>query len=449
VHAEPAAATVVRMRTPRVFALALVMAALLAACGRSDEPDTDRIIASPLASDVPSTSPGATAPASSGGGAGATSGGAAATDASGTRRNTPKPTAPPNLANAKVKLTKVASIDDPVAMATRTGDSAIYVAQRHPGTIRPVRSGKVGRAVLDIGSQISTGNEQGLLGLAFSSDGKKLYVYFTSKTGSGLAGDDVLREYSFSNGRATSPRDVLRIADPEGNHNGGNVVFGPDGYLYIGPGDGGGAGDAHGVSGNGQNINVLLGKILRIDPRASGSAAYTSPKDNPFVGKDGRDEIWAYGLRNPWRFSFDRSTDDLWIGDVGQNEWEEVDYDPHSSGGGDNYGWRRMEGTHSYNGGTPPAGHHGPIYEYSHDHGCSITGGFVYRGSKIHDLKGAYVFADFCGGELEAFVQDGGRANGHRLLGPKLEQLSSFGQSASGEIYVMSLGGGLYRIDQA
>jgi glucose/arabinose dehydrogenase len=340
-------------------------------------------------------------------------------------------------------------IADPVAMATRSGDSAFYIAQRHAGTIRPVRDGKVGSPILDIHTQISTGNEQGLLGLAFSSDGKKLYVYFTSATGSGPAGDDVLREYTLSGGRATSPRDLIRVADPEGNHNGGQIMFGPDGYLYVAIGDGGGAGDMHGATGNGQNLNALLGKILRIDPKPSGSSPYTIPDGNPFVGRDGRDEIWAYGLRNPWRFTFDKATGDLWIGDVGQNQWEEVDFDRKSSGGGDNYGWRRMEGTHSYAGGTPPPGHHAPIYEYSHDQGCSITGGYVYRGTKIHDLVGAYVFADFCAGELRAFVQNGGRATGHRLLGPKLGQLSSFGQSKSGELYAMTLAGGLYRLDRA
>jgi glucose/arabinose dehydrogenase len=434
----------------RRLGLALVMAALLAACGNNNEPDADRIISSPEAAatvpDVVTASPGATSGTSGDAGATASS---APTQGAVTNRKTASPTSPPNLAAARVKLTKVVSIDDPVAMALRPGDSAFFIAQRHLGTIRPIRDGKVGSPILDIGSQISTGNEQGLLGLAFSSDGKKLYVYFTAKSGSGAAGDDVLREYTLSSGRAASPRDLLRVADPEGNHNGGNIAFGPDGYLYVALGDGGGAGDTHGTIGNGQNINVLLGKILRIDPKPSGSSAYTIPNDNPFVGRDGRDEIWAYGLRNPWRFSFDKATGDLWIGDVGQNAWEEVDFDRRSSGGGDNYGWRRMEGSHSFGGGTPPSNHHGPIYEYSHDEGCSITGGYVYRGTKVHDLIGAYVFADFCEGLLRAFVQKGGEATGHRFLGPKLGQLSSFGQSKSGELYAMTLAGGLYRLDRA
>jgi glucose/arabinose dehydrogenase len=425
------------------------MAALLASCGGDDGSDADRIIASPdvtaSAAATQISSPRATA----GSGGARSTARAASTQAQSARTSAPRPTTAPNLAAARVKLTKVVDISDPVAMATRAGDSAFYIAQRHAGTIRPVRDRKVGSPILDIGSQISTGNEQGLLGLAFSSDGKKLYVYFTAKSGSGPAGDDVLREYTLSSGRATSPRDLLRVADPEGNHNGGAIHFGPDGYLYVALGDGGGAGDMHGATGNGQNLNSLLGKILRIDPKPSGSSAYTIPDGNPFVGRDGRDEIWAYGLRNPWRFSFDKSTGDMWIGDVGQNAWEEVDFDRKSSGGGDNYGWRRMEGTHSFAGGTPPEGHHAPIYEYSHDEGCSITGGYVYRGSKIHHMKGAYVFADFCEGLLRAFVQEGGRAKEHRFLGPKLGQLSSFGQSKSGELYAMSLAGGLYRLDKA
>jgi glucose/arabinose dehydrogenase len=440
------------MRSRRVVALALVMAALLASCGGDDDPDADRIIASPDApTSAVATATGSPAANPTVGGAQATTG-AASTQAPTRRTSAPRPTSAPNLAAAKVKLTKVVDIDDPVAMATRAGDSAFYVAQRHAGTIRPIRDRKVGSPILNIGSQISTGNEQGLLGLAFSSDGKKLYVYFTEKpggSGSGSAGTDVLREYTLSGGRATSPRDLLRVADPEGNHNGGAIHFGPDGYLYVALGDGGGAGDAHGTIGNGQNLDTLLGKILRINPKASGSNRYTIPDDNPFVGRDGRDEIWAYGLRNPWRFSFDKRTGDMWIGDVGQNAWEEVDFDRRSSGGGDNYGWRRMEGTHGFAGGTPPSNHHGPIYEYSHDEGCSITGGYVYRGTKIHDLVGAYVFADFCVGELRAFVQDGGRAEGHRFLGAKLGQLSSFAQSKGGEIYAMSLAGGLYRLDKA
>lgn len=341
----------------------------------------------------------------------------------------------------KIRLKKIASIHEPVALALRKGDSAFYIAQRHDGTIRPVRNGKAGDPVLDIGSEISTGNEQGLLGLAFSADGTKLYVDFTSLIGGGASGDDVVRQYTFSNGKAvpSSARDLIRVADPYPNHNGGNLVFGPDTYLYIGMGDGGAGGDPQNRA---QNTRELLGKLLRIDP-GSGAKGYTVPDDNPFGN-----EVWAYGLRNPWRFSFDRLTNDLWIADVGQNEWEEIDFDP--SGGGDNYGWSRMEGRHGYNGGTPPANHHGPIYEYSHSAGnCSVTGGYVYRGRRIPDLYGSYVFADYCAGRLRAFVRSEGRATGARFLGPQVDQVSSFGQDAGGELYVLSLSGAVYRIDPA
>jgi glucose/arabinose dehydrogenase len=187
--------------------------------------------------------------------------------------------------------------------------------------------------------------------------------------------------------------------------------------------------------------------MLRIDPDPTSSAAYSSPRSNPFVGRDGRDEIWSYGLRNPWRFSFDRQTGALWIGDVGQGEWEEINVASGGSDGGENYGWRRMEGRHSYGGGTAPPGHDAPIYEYSHaDGNCSVTGGYVYRGSDIPALRGAYVFADFCAGRLRAFVNEGGRAQGHRFLGPNIGSLASFGEDRDGELYVLSLGGGFYRI---
>jgi glucose/arabinose dehydrogenase len=271
-----------------------------------------------------------------------------------------------------------------------------------------------------------------------------MYVNFTN-----TQGNTVVREYKVSNGRAdvATKRDVLMVTQPFANHNGGNLVFGPDGYLYIGLGDGGSAGDP---SNNAQNLNTLLGKMLRINPTPSGSNQYQIPRDNPFVGRAGaRGEIWAYGLRNPWRYSFDRATKDLWIGDVGQSSWEEVDRQTASSKGGDNYGWSLVEGTHSYKDGPPP-NHHPPIYEYSHDGGnCSVTGGYVYRGSAIPKLVGAYLFADFCVGRLRAFVVTKGRAADQRFLGPQAEQLSSFGQDAKGELYVTSLAGGVYRIDPA
>jgi glucose/arabinose dehydrogenase len=368
------------------------------------------------------------------------------------------PTPPPpvragSLANARITLTRVATLSEPLAMAERAGDPALYIAEKG-GTIHAIRNGSVDPApVLNVSAEVSNGSEQGLLGLAFSSDGSKLYVNFTSKTGSGAAGNTIVREYGFAGGRAvlTSTRDVLNEPQPFANHNGGNLVFGPDGYLYIGLGDGGSGGDPFN---NAQSLNTRLGKMLRLDPApgtpSCGAGSYRIPPGNPFVGKAGCDEIWAYGLRNPWRYSFDRATGDLWIADVGQNAWEEVDFQSASSKGGDNYGWNRMEGTHSYNGGTAPPNHHGPVYEYSHDNGnCSVTGGYVYRGTRIANLGGAYVFGDYCAGLLRAFVLRNGGATEHRFLGPQVSQLSSFGQDQSGELYALSLDGGVFRIDPA
>jgi glucose/arabinose dehydrogenase len=358
------------------------------------------------------------------------------------------PAARADLADASVKLTTLTtSLASPVAMAVRPGDAALYIAEK-VGRVRPVdaSTGAIGAAVLDISPTVSNGNEQGLLGLTFNAAGDKLYVFFTDETGTGPAGDDVLREYAFDGMSATSPRDLLRIPDPYANHNGGNVAFGPDGYLYVGTGDGGAAGDP---GGRAQNIGSLFGKMLRLDPQPSATKPYTVPPSNPYVGRRGNDLIWARGLRNPWRWSFDRQTGDMWIGDVGQGHYEEIDVDPAGSPLADNYGWSRMEGRHRYLGRTPPRRHHPPIYEYAHANGnCAVTGGYVYRGSATPDLVGAYVFADFCVGNLRAFVRIPGQgATGHRQLGVKVDLASAFGEDAAGELYVMSLGGGLYRLD--
>jgi glucose/arabinose dehydrogenase len=366
----------------------------------------------------------------------------------------------PDLAKANVKLTKLASFNEPVAMALRPNDPNFYIVQKS-GQVLAWRDGKTLRTVLDVSSDIVDNGEQGLLGLAFSPDGKKLYVYYTQPgsepgTDCGLPADstcsgyDVLREYAYTSGKAdpSSARDILRFADPYPNHNGGNLAFGPDGYLYFGLGDGGSGGDPQDRA---QNLDSPFGKMFRFDPTPSGANPYTVPPSNPFASSPGTKAlVWAYGLRNPWRWSFDRKTKDLWIGDVGQDMWEEIDFQPASDRGGDNYGWNRMEGNHPYNGGSPPANYHRPIYEYDHSNGnCSVTGGYMYRGAKIHDLEGAYVFGDFCGGELRAFTVHDNAAAGTRNLGVKVEQLSSFGQDASGELYAFSLAGSFYRVDPA
>ena len=332
-------------------------------------------------------------------------------------------------------------LEQPLGMAVRTGDPALYVAQK-TGKIVVLRAGDVDPdPLLDLTQQVSLGGEQGLLGLAFSPDGRELYVNYTDTNG-----DTRVVGYAMPDGRVdlSTRRDILVVEQPYSNHNGGNLVFGPDGYLYIGLGDGGSGGDP---DGNGQSLSTPLGKMLRIDPQLSGEPPYRIPPDNPFVGRpDARPAIWAYGLRNPWRYSFDRQTGDLWIADVGQSAWEEIDVEPASSSGGENYGWNILEGTHPFFGDELPGGV-APTYEYSHDAGgCTVIGGYVYRGEAIPELQGAYLFGDLCLGLIEAIRVEGGQVVGHRELGPVVENLSSFGEDADGELYAMSLSGGLYRI---
>jgi len=340
----------------------------------------------------------------------------------------------------QVRLSLVVRLDQPLALAVRSGDPALYIGEKG-GRVVAVRGHRVVRTALDLSGQVSTGGEQGLLGVAFAPDGRFLYVDYTD-----LHGDTHVAQYRFKDGRAEdgSARDVLTVAQPFTNHNGGQIIFGPDGDLYIGLGDGGSEGDPQN---RGQSLDTLLGKILRIHPAEGGSPPYVVPSDNPFVGQsDARPEIWAYGLRNPWRFTFDRQAGDLWIGDVGQNAWEEVDFQHGGSQGGQNYGWRLREGDHPYIG-NRPEDNVDPVYEYSHDTGgCVVTGGYVYRGSKIPNLEGAYVFADYCVGELIALVRRGGRIVDHRALGPRADFISSFGEDEAGNLYVLSLDGPVYEL---
>jgi glucose/arabinose dehydrogenase len=367
----------------------------------------------------------------------------------GSGASAPSPTAPalgspaPTL-DVAVRLVRVASLDSPLAMAIRRDDPALYVAEQG-GRVFALRNGRVDPTpVIDLSGRISAGGERGLLGLAFSPDGGFLYASFTNENG-----DSEIDGLPFSDGRVTGPaRRVLLVRQPFANHNGGNIAFGPDGYLYFGLGDGGSEGDPQDA---GQSMTTVLGKMLRIDPRPSNGRPHGTPPGNPFVGRAGvPPEIWASGLRNPWRFSFDRETGDLWIGDVGQNEWEEVDFQPASSRGGENYGWRRFEGTHRYDR-TPVTGPVvPPMFEYSHQGGgCVVTGGYVYRGSAIPQLRGAYVFADFCLGRIMALRLEGGRVVGPRWLGATVGSLASFGEDQQGELYALSLDGGVYKIAPA
>jgi glucose/arabinose dehydrogenase len=353
------------------------------------------------------------------------------------------------LGAAKVKLTPIARVEGPTAFATRQGDRALYVTEQL-GRVRAVRDGNLdAQPVLDLTADVGSGGERGLLGIAFSPDGSKMYLDYTNKEG-----DTRIVEYTTRGGvvDAASRRELLAVDQPQPNHNGGQLGFGPDGMLYIGLGDGGGAGDqgsGHAEGGNGQSLDTLLGKILRIDPTPSAGAAYTIPSDNPFANGGGLPEIWAYGLRNPWRFSWDREANDLWIADVGQNQWEEIDFVARGKAARLNFGWNRLEGTHQFSG-QAPANAVAPIYEYSHaDGGCSVSGGYVYRGTKIPDLRGAYVFTDYCAGTLRAITQQGGKLADQRDLGAKGNQVAAFGQDQDGELYVLSQADGLQRIDPA
>jgi glucose/arabinose dehydrogenase len=346
---------------------------------------------------------------------------------------------------ARVRLVKVAALEQPVAMAVRPGDDNVLYVLEQVGRVRAIRDGRLDPTpVVDISGEVTAGGEQGLLGLAFSPDGRYLYLAYTDRDGNHQVSELTM------GGRQADPgseRSLLHFEDPFPNHNGGQLAFGPDRRLYIAFGDGGSGGDP---LGNGQSLDTLFGKILRIDPRPSGGRPYGIPSDNPFVGREGaRGEIWDYGLRNPWRFSFDAATGDLWIGDVGQNAYEEIDHEPAGEGGR-NYGWNRREGLHPYDGGDRPDGAVDPVIEYGRAGGaCTVIGGFVYRGQRIRGLRGAYLYGDYCAGWVRAAQFSDGRVTTRRDLGLSIPSLSSFGVDSDGELYAMSLTGDLYRIAPA
>jgi glucose/arabinose dehydrogenase len=358
---------------------------------------------------------------------------------SGSPTTSPSP-GPADLSKVTLRLEKVATLEAPLAMAIRAGDEALYIAEK-TGRIRAIRNGRVDQdPVLDISGKVSLGSEQGLLGLAFSPDGGFLYVNYTD-----TVGDTRIVEYEMGDRRAQagSAREVLSVNQPFANHNGGNLAFGPDGYLYIGLGDGGSGGDPQG---NGQSLSTRLGKMLRIDPRPSDGGQFGVPRDNPFRGREGAEPlIWAYGLRNPWRYSFDRETGDLWIGDVGQSSLEEIDFQPADSKGGENYGWNTMEGSEPHAGGAPDDVVL-PVDEYPTGEGCAVTGGYVYRGLAIPNLYGAYLYGDFCAGFVRGIVLKERRVTQRREFGIEVSSLSSFGEDQNGELYLLSLGGEVFRI---
>lgn len=356
-------------------------------------------------------------------------------------------------------------LNKPVCLTSPAGDtSRLYIVEQQTGRIRIIKNGALLTSpFLDIGARIkATGSEQGLLSLVFHPDYQTNGYFYVNYTD--LSGAVAVSRFSVSSGNpdsavSASELILLIIPEPEANHNGGTLLFGPnDGYLYIGLGDGGGSGDNHGTIGNGQDTATLLGKILRID--VDGGSPYAIPANNPFVGRPGADEIWAYGLRNPWRMSFDRATGDLYIGDVGQDLWEEIDFQPSFSPGGVNYGWRLMEGNHCFNplNNCDPGGLTRPITEYSHAIGCSVIGGYVYRGCQIPELRGTYFYADYCTGRIWSFRYNGTFLSDSTERTAQLDppgsqlisQVSSFGEDARGELYILDIADGeVYKIISA
>ena len=364
----------------------------------------------------------------------------------------PRALAQPRISTAswpKIKTTPFASGFDRPVHLTHAGDGSgrVFVVEQR-GRLRIVKNGEIlPTPFLDIRDRVDCCSERGLLSLVFPDNYTKkryFYVYYID-----LNKDTVVARFhtSSQNPDVADPDSeeiILTVEQPFINHNGGQLAFGPDGYLYVGLGDGGSGGDPFN---NGQKTNTLLGKILRIDVE-SGETPYAIPDDNPYVNNpDYRPEIWALGLRNPWRFSFDRGTGDLYIADVGQDLYEEVNYQPAKSSGGENYGWRIMEGFHCFE--SPNCDTTGltlPVWEYDHSVGCSITGGFVYRGSAFPDMAGIYFYGDYCSGRIWGLRKTAGGWENEQLLDTSFF-ITSFGQDEAGEIYALDLkNGGVHRL---
>lgn len=358
----------------------------------------------------------------------------------------PNPTAASPSASTPALELVSDDVRQPV-FATHAGDGSgrLFVVEKG-GTIAILRDGQRAEpAFLDLTTVVNAnGSEQGLLGLAFHPryrENGRFFVYYTARNG-----DNTVARYQVSASPdaadAASGAVLFAQPDPAGNHNGGMLAFGPDGYLYVGLGDGGSAGDPWG---NGQSRATLLGKILRLD--VDGGEPYAIPPTNPWPNTpDVRPEIWAYGLRNPWRFSFDRASGDLYIADVGQNAYEEINFQPAGSPGGQNYGWDTREGQHCFRAESCPSeGLTDPVAEYSHDLGCSVTGGYVYRGAALPALQSAYVYGDYCSGRIWALRRDSAGAWQQRDLLATGLSISGFGEDEAGELYVLDLAGALYR----
>lgn len=338
----------------------------------------------------------------------------------------------------------------PIFLTAPRGDAARLFVVERGGVIRIIEGGSVlPTPFLDVSASITAGGEQGLLGMAFHPDyaaNGRFYLNYIDVSGNTqVVRYDVSADADLADGPSGTP--ILSVTQPFANHNGGMLAFGPDSMLYVGMGDGGSGGDPEN---HGQSPSTLLGSMLRLD--VDGSSPYAIPADNPFVGHATyREETWAYGLRNPWRFSFDRLSGDLYIGDVGQGRFEEVSFQPASSAGGENYGWRVTEGRECYDppSGCATAGLTPPVLAYDHGPACSVTGGYVYRGSAFPALVGRYFFGDYCAGWIHSFLVVEDAVAGLQDHTPQVgtvSEISSFGEDGMGELYVVSLNGTVYRI---
>ena len=414
--------------TRGLAASALVAGIALAACGTDGATDRAAGSTDDPAASIPKRSPTAT---------------------------TPPPAATARRARAaqarRVRLVRIGGFSAPLYVTSPPGDRRRLMVVEQAGRIMLVRGGrKLARPFLDIRSLVTSGGEQGLLSVAFPPDYQRSGRFYVYYTGSGGADNRIVefRRASADRANAASARVVLTMPNLEPNHNGGLMLFGPDRLMYVGTGDGGGADDQHGAAGNAQNLGSLLGKLLRLDPRPGGGRPYRIPASNPFVDRSGaRGEIYAYGLRNPWRFSFDRRTADLTIADVGQDQVEEVDFARRGRARGANYGWRPFEGNRR-NFDEPAPDAVAPVITHTHAQGfCSITGGYIVRDPGVPSLAGRYVYSDLCDGRIRAArLRAGRRMTGRVLRLPRIAQVSSFGEDVSGRVYVVSLAGSVYRL---
>jgi glucose/arabinose dehydrogenase len=441
--------------------VAAVAVVTLVACSDDDDGAVPTVIDvvptdAPVTSDDATTA--ATQPTASGDGTAAggstaptAAGGSTAPVASGGVATPPPTAAAPVFGEPVVAVAEVAQVDQPVGLAVRASDPALYVIGQN-GTVFRIAFDPGGESqvaeVADLTDRTSANGERGLLGIAFSADGTLAWLNYTDDSG-----DTVVAEYPVAGDGmfdVDAERVLLRIDQPYPNHNGGDLALGPDGMLYVAMGDGGSGGDPERRASDPTN---LLGKLLRIDPAASGDAAYSIPADNPFAtgsmgDVSGAPEVWAWGLRNPWRIAFDPATAELWIADVGQNRVEEIDAvgptADHPAGWGTNFGWSAYEGNDRFNDDVADPGNLAfPVWTYTHAEGCSISGGAVYRGTVIAGLAPAYVYSDYCAGVVWAFDIASGR---NVVLVDGLDAVATVRTGPDGELYVLERSGGVNKL---